>query len=267
LDALPYPFFAKDAQLAYTACNRAFERFVGKPREQIVGRTVFDVSPPALAQAYHRADLALFERGGTQVYESQVLGADGELRDVVFHKSASLDAESRPTGIVGLIVDLTDRKRAEQALQESERKYRQLVEDALVGTYVIQDGRFVFCNERFARIFGYPDARAVVGEGFRRLVRPRTRRGSPRRSASARPSGKQTSHYAFRGLRRDGAVVEVEVLGSRIAYEGRRRCRAPCSTSPSASAPRTSAAGWRRSCARPRRWRWWASSPAAWPTT
>ncbi|HEY3445656.1 MAG TPA: PAS domain S-box protein [Myxococcales bacterium] len=221
LDTLPYPFFAKDTGLLYTACNRAFEHFIGKPREQIVGHAVEDVAPPALAEVYRRADLALLEQRATQVYESQVRNADGTLRDVIFYKGVSLDSEGRATGIVGIYVDITDRKRIEQALQESERKYRLLVEDALVGTYVIQAGKFAFCNERFAGIFGYPDARSLVGADFRALVDPEDVEKVAGEIRAREAEQKKTSHYEFRGVRQDGTRLEVEVLGSRITYEGR----------------------------------------------
>lgn len=118
LEALPAPVFYKDAEGRYRGCNRAFEEFLGLPRDRIVGATVFDVAPEHLARVYRDADADLLRRGGTQVYEAQVLDTRGELRDVVFRKAVIPDAEGMPAGLVGAVVDLTDQKRTQARLQE-----------------------------------------------------------------------------------------------------------------------------------------------------
>ena len=61
IEAIPSPLFFKDEQGRYVGCNKAFEAFLGSPRDAIIGRTVFDLSPPDLAQRYHAADQALLD--------------------------------------------------------------------------------------------------------------------------------------------------------------------------------------------------------------
>ncbi len=118
LEALPAPVFYKDAEGRYRGCNRAFEEFLGLPRERIVGATVFDVAPEHLARVYRDADEDLLRRGGTQVYEAQVLDTRGDLRDVVFRKAVIPGIGGGPAGLVGAVVDLTDQKRTQAQLQE-----------------------------------------------------------------------------------------------------------------------------------------------------
>jgi diguanylate cyclase (GGDEF)-like protein/PAS domain S-box-containing protein len=118
LDNIPAPIFAKNRQGLYTGCNRAFMDYLGLSREQIIGKTVYDVAPAHLAEVYDRADRKLLASGGRQVYEAQVKWADGSLRDVIFHKAVFRDAQGRVAGQAGAIFDITDRKRLEQGLRE-----------------------------------------------------------------------------------------------------------------------------------------------------
>lgn len=127
IDTIPNPVFYKDEAGRYIGCNVAFEQFIGKPREQLVGLSVFDMSPPDLAERYHAADQKLFDVRGTQVYEAQVEYADGERHDVMFYKATFDKADGSLGGLVGLILDISERKRMEQAI------WREANYDALTG--------------------------------------------------------------------------------------------------------------------------------------
>ncbi|MCG2749299.1 MAG: PAS domain-containing protein [Desulfobulbaceae bacterium] len=114
IDAMPYPVFYKDRQGRYLDCNRAFERFYGISREQIAGKTVHEIAPKDLADVYHRADEALFAHPGMQTYEGAIQSADGIQHDVIFHKATFSGPDGALAGLVGAIVDITERKRAEK---------------------------------------------------------------------------------------------------------------------------------------------------------
>ncbi len=134
LDGIPAPIFYKDAEGVYRGCNRAFVEYLGRSREEIIGRTVYDVAPQALAETYDAADRALLASRGVQIYESAVRYADGSIRDVIFHKGVFLDERGEVGGQVGTILDITACKRAEKAQRESEERlaYQSLF-DALTG--------------------------------------------------------------------------------------------------------------------------------------
>ena len=117
LDTLPIPVFIKDRNRRYTACNRAFAEYLGLAAGEIVGKTVFDVAPGELAAIYDQSDIDHLAQGGTRSYESQVRHADGSLHDVVFHKAIFLDPAGEPDGIVGAILDISERKALERRLE------------------------------------------------------------------------------------------------------------------------------------------------------
>lgn len=131
LQSLPVPVFCKDNQGRYLGFNEAFESFFGQTEEELVGKTAFDIVPVEMARIYHEKDAELFDHPGTQVYEAQVKNARGEVRDVVFHKASLVDSFGAVTGLVGAILDITERKKAEEKLRESETKVRNKLKEIL----------------------------------------------------------------------------------------------------------------------------------------
>ncbi|MGB0671238.1 MAG: diguanylate cyclase domain-containing protein [Rhodospirillales bacterium] len=127
INAVPAPIFYKDSEGRYLGCNKAFENFVGRSRDELVGKGVFELWDKDLAQVYHDADTALYDAGGKQIYEAQVTYADGTVHDVVFHKAVFFAEEEGVSGIVGAMLDITERKRSEAELERMART------DALTG--------------------------------------------------------------------------------------------------------------------------------------
>ena len=106
-------------------------------------------------------------------------------------------------------------------LRQSELKFRSLVEQALVGVYIIQDGRFAYVNPRLAEIYGYTPEEMLRVCTVQNIVHaadwPIVEQQIQRRIANE----VATVHYDFRGQRKDGSLIFVEVLGSRTEYGGR----------------------------------------------
>lgn len=117
VDMLPSPLFIKDRHGRYIACNKAFEDYIGRPRDAIVGATVFDVAPAELARIYEKADQDLMRQGGRQTYEAQVRFADGSYHDVIFYKSVFYADNGEADGISGTMLDISDRKLLEKQLK------------------------------------------------------------------------------------------------------------------------------------------------------
>jgi diguanylate cyclase (GGDEF)-like protein/PAS domain S-box-containing protein len=127
IEAIPSPLFFKDEQARYLGCNKAFETFSGRPRSELIGRTVFEIAPPDLAARYHEADQALLDHPGVQTYEASMEPADGMRRDVIFNKATFCKSDGSLGGLVGVITDITDRKQTEALI------WMQANYDALTG--------------------------------------------------------------------------------------------------------------------------------------
>ncbi|AWI52302.1 sensor domain-containing diguanylate cyclase [Aquabacterium olei] len=118
LDALPTPVFFKDRAGRYRGCNRAFTELMGKRPDELLGMSVFDLSPPELARVYQEADEALMLAGGEQRYEAEVQRPNGERLHVLFYKAAVRDEHGVVCGLVGTILDITERKALEHRLAD-----------------------------------------------------------------------------------------------------------------------------------------------------
>jgi two-component system, cell cycle sensor histidine kinase and response regulator CckA len=125
IDALPVPIFYKDSEGRYLGCNSSFEELFGQKREQIIGKSVFELSPKEFAEIYHKKDLALLQDPGIQIYEAIVKDADGVVHNVIFHKASFLNMDGSVGGLIGAILDITERKRAEEEKAKLQEQFLQ----------------------------------------------------------------------------------------------------------------------------------------------
>jgi PAS domain S-box-containing protein len=156
IDTIPEPIFYKDKDFKYLGCNKAFEKYLGLPRIKLIGKSVFDLASPDLAKIYHQADIDLWESGKEQRYEASVKYADDSLHDVIYYKKLFNDTNGDPAGMIGLFLDITDRKISEQALLDSEKRFRLLVENAADAFFLYdEEGRILDVNQQACSSLGY----------------------------------------------------------------------------------------------------------------
>lgn len=159
-DTIPNPIFWKDACGLYQGCNKAFETYIGIPRAELIGKSVHDIAPPELARVYEAADNALFESRATQTYDAAVRYHDGTHHDVTFYKATYLQKDGSLGGLVGVMLDITARKRGEEALRLSSTVFDNSPQGIL-----ITDGerRILRVNRNFCIITGY-EPEDVIGK-------------------------------------------------------------------------------------------------------
>jgi len=163
IDAIPNPIFFKDIHGVFQGCNAAFEKYLGQPKGGIVGLSVYDVAPKELADRYHEMDMELLRQGGVQVYESSVIYADGTLHDVIFNKATYSNEGGSLGGLVGVLLDITERKRAEMSVREVNERFRTVLRAAtgysIIGTD--PDGIITVFNEGAELMLGYSAAEVI----------------------------------------------------------------------------------------------------------
>ncbi len=116
LNTIPLPVFYKTTDLRFISCNDAFASFFGLEKEDILGKTAYDIAPERYAKDYEERDKEILETQQPQRYEMPVLSANGGLREAVFHKTLYRDMRGRVKGIIGVFTDITDMKRVRDEL-------------------------------------------------------------------------------------------------------------------------------------------------------
>jgi PAS domain S-box-containing protein len=113
LSAIPLPVYFKDIHGRFLGCNEAYCRIFNLKADLIVGKTPAEVWPNSVGSLYAQKDAELLSSPGLQVYEYISPDVNGQPRAVINFKTVFLNENAEIAGIVGVIVDITDRKRAE----------------------------------------------------------------------------------------------------------------------------------------------------------
>ena len=137
IDIIPIPVYYKDTLGRYLGCNQAFLDFNGITRDELLGKTVHDVAPSDLADQYHRSDEELFRAGGVQVFEAKAINGHLTQRDITFFKTTFPASDGSRGGILGAMLDITEHKQAEAALQTQKEFAESLVMNSTVPTFVL----------------------------------------------------------------------------------------------------------------------------------
>jgi len=155
LENIPIPVFSKDTEGRYLICNSAYKDFFGKNDEQLRGADAFTLHPPELAQFYHNKDDELFRLGKPQIYEAKLQNGRGELRTGIVHKALLTDADGITTGLVGAILDITERTRADEERKRLQAQLMQAQKMEAIGT--LAGGIAHDFNNILGAILGYAE--------------------------------------------------------------------------------------------------------------
>jgi len=158
IDALPIPIFYRDLRGIYQMCNKAHEKFTGRNKSDIIGKSVFDLHSKETAETYFLRDQELQHNAGEQIYETQMRFSDGSTHTVILNKAVIRNNDDEIVGIVGSINDITELKRTQKHLekaQESMEVSSYMLHKISAGIVIIDSNyKVVDSNESFAHLMG-----------------------------------------------------------------------------------------------------------------
>lgn len=220
LDAVSVPLYYMDIKGVYTNCNEKFLEYMSINRDQIIGKTIFDIAPKDIAEIYYQKDLELFANPGEQIYDLKLSNAIGEIKEATFHKTTIADDNGVITGLIGTFIDTTREKQAETAMQESESKFMKLAETTALAILIYQDDRIVYANKSTTEITEY-DEEELIGMLFWDLVHPDDLE-RVKEAGAKRQLGKETiPRYEFKIVTKTGKIKCVDLSGTTILYNGK----------------------------------------------
>ncbi len=165
IDLVPHLIFAKDRDGRFILVNQAGANFAGLTVEEMTGRLESEwVSDQAVLQEIQAIDRAVIDSGNPEfIPEDRFVDHQGRAHIFQTTKIPFDYNGERQQGVLGVSVDMTALKQAEEALRESEERYRALVDASPSSIMVVQEGRYVFANPAGAGMLGFSDPAELVG--------------------------------------------------------------------------------------------------------
>ncbi|MBK9925120.1 MAG: PAS domain S-box protein [Anaerolineales bacterium] len=180
-------------------------------------QTVFEKDRPAVSQAIKE------QRSGIKTeMEYRIVRSDGAIRWIWDRAFPIFDDNGRVIRVAGVAADITERKRAEEALRQSEDRYRQLLLTAPVGVGVHVDGKLVFVNEAAAKIIGAKSPKDLIGMSALDFVPIDERKDTVEALQHMLAGDENWYPREERLIRPDGSIINVEVTATALTYMGRQ---------------------------------------------
>ncbi len=209
-----------DLKFNIKSWNKAAETIYGWKAGEVMGKAVHEVTQ--LEYSHDRMEDVvdtLFEKG---FWEGEVLQKrkDGVVISVFSSVSLVRDKDGNPVGTVAINRDITERKRAVEALRTSEARYSELVERSKDGIVVIQDSVVKFVNSAAIELFGY-SLEEITEKNFLEFVPVNSHKFVQKRYADRMAGKPAPSIYEIKLLKKDGSIVPVELNAGRVDFEER----------------------------------------------
>lgn len=160
LDALPNPIFVKSPNTAFTAFNTAYEEAFGVSRHSMLGKTVLELDfiPEKQRKEFQAADEKLISDGGSTREEITLVFADGKPREMLYWRQTFNLNDGTLGGLIGVLIDITDRKEAELAVIAAEERSRLILESVGEGIFGVgSDGLVNFINPAALDMVGFEE--------------------------------------------------------------------------------------------------------------
>lgn len=203
--------------------NPSFARMLGfsSPREMIEKHKSLGFDIYVNEEEKNRLKQFVQKNGYVEDFEVQLYRQDGAIIWTSMNIRSVYGDREQVLYYEGTIEDVTERKRAETALHESEEKYRSVVENALIGFYIIQDNLFRFVNAQFCIMMGYAYEEIIDTLGLMDIVYAEDHSRVQDVLENQLNCGTKNAKSEFRVMRKDGKSITAQVYWSVLTYNGR----------------------------------------------
>jgi PAS domain S-box-containing protein len=206
----------------FLSANPALARIHGYDSPEELIASVSDISKQLYAEPERRRELIslLGRYGRAENFEARSVRKDGSIHWISINARLVRDKDGKPLYHEGTMRDVTKRKESEAALQESEERYRTVVEHSNDGMAILQGNVHSYVNQRFVEMFEYSTPEEIVGKPISFLVHPDDLELVESLRAQRARGEPVPPHYEFRGITRSGKIIHVEASGTAMTYQG-----------------------------------------------
>jgi PAS domain S-box-containing protein len=198
--------------------NGATSDLLGYPAEELVNKE-FNSTIVAKATDGDALLREALEQGKISSRDVTYRARNGEGIPVLLSASVVKDKEGEPAGIVVTAHDMSEHKKMELSLRQSEERYRTLVDHALVGIGIHQNGRIVFANKELPNMLGYA-LEEGIGLSIAERIHPDERDFIMARARRRQAGGNEPETYEIRLLKKDGSVLYALISNAVLEYNG-----------------------------------------------
>jgi PAS domain S-box-containing protein len=210
-------FYVVDTSGKLLDVNDAYCLISGYTREELLQMRVSELECTETEQDV-AAHIQRIIRQGEDRFESRHRRKNGKVINI----ETSVNFQNCGGGqFFCFLRDITERKRAEQALRESEERFRQVVESSPVGIFIQTDGIHRYFNPAALAILGAESANQLVGRSYLEIMHPDSRASVAERARIVREEKQAVPFMEERVVRVDGTVVDGEITAVPFIYEGR----------------------------------------------
>ncbi len=210
-DHLPDMLWMKNSEGCFLLVNKAFVAAAGKVSvEEIIGKTDYDLWPQGLAQLYRSDDESVIAERISKTVEEQIMD-QGVSKWFETFKTPLYDDEGAVIGTVGSAREITQRKKIEKALRESEEKHRKILETIADGYHEVDlQGNLTLVNDSLCEILGY-SRDELIGMSYKQIMDEENARGIREAYNAVFRTGISNPEFSYKVFRKDGTVRDVSV--------------------------------------------------------
>ena len=219
-DNAPAVIVLADTANQFVMVNRAFTAAYGLTTSQVLGKRSAVVFGEGTAAVIETQLAQVRERRASISFDLDVTYADGSHHTHAVNRFPIFDSDDRITGFGAIATDITERRRIEEAVRESESRYRNLAEQSPDAIAVHRDLMVVYANKAFLALLGYDTVEDVLGRHLFDFVGPEWHDVIRCRAARIRKEGLALPVIELGMRRRDGSRVIVEAKADSVPFSG-----------------------------------------------